>query len=73
MSLETVFTEKFEACIEQAYRGGARAAPMGGFGFALGSSLTYIAEGESPFSLSRRRLMKESTQLSCSTSVLSSS
>ena len=45
MSIEKVFENKYEAAVQQAYVGGARAAPFTGFGYALGSSLTYFAEG----------------------------
>lgn len=45
MSIESVFIEKFEQSIEFAYTGGAKAAPLAGIGLALGSSLTYVAEG----------------------------
>lgn len=48
MSIEKVFESKFETVVQQTYLGGAKAAPLAGFGYALGGSLTYFAEGDSP-------------------------
>jgi hypothetical protein len=45
MSIKSVFDEKFEESIELAYKGAAAAAPFSGFGYGVGTSLTYIAEG----------------------------
>lgn len=55
MSIESVFIEKFEQSIEFAYTGGAKAAPLAGIGLALGSSLTYVAEGKHASELFRTK------------------
>lgn len=57
MSIQSVFTEKFEVAINAAYKGGAKAAPLAGIGLALGSSLTYVAEGMSSAYLLSHRVL----------------
>ncbi|GAA6064319.1 hypothetical protein JCM10212_006006 [Sporobolomyces blumeae] len=45
MSIQPVFERTFLDTTEEAYRGGVRAAPFAGLGFAIGFALTYCAEG----------------------------
>lgn len=61
MSIESVFVERFEESIDRAYVGGAQAAPFAGFGFGLGASLTYVAEGSYCF---RRALSRADSLIS---------
>lgn len=51
MSIEKVFSSKFEAAVQETYLGGRKAAPFSSLGYALGSSLTYVSEGEPCFNL----------------------
>jgi len=46
MSIQPVFERKFLDTTEEAYRGGVKAAPFAGLGFATGFALIYCAEGE---------------------------
>ncbi|KAK4705248.1 ATP-binding cassette, subfamily B (MDR/TAP), member 1, partial [Phenoliferia sp. Uapishka_3] len=44
MAIEKVFATTFEEAVQETYVGGRKAATFSAFGYALGNSLTYIAE-----------------------------
>lgn len=54
MSLETVFLEKFDDSVTQAYRGGKKSAFFTGFGTGVAFFVIYVAQGAPIFWFSNR-------------------